>query len=789
MRHSINYFALSLLAAAFAGCSSNDNGTTSTASSYNPDLPGALAKYNAALVPLTNPCTYSTATPTALAYTLEQKEILVLSVRSVDLAILANGNPCYATNGSGATTTTLATAKTVKTLNVTGDTTLTDTSLTSEAVILDLRNGSIAPASATAVGTTITLNGSAVAPGDEIAVLGTVGTDKWSCKQVDSDDGIFLTGKASADILPRLAAGTSTPNHFVFDLNSGDDTFDQADCRTSMAVYGSAGKDTITVGSLTTTVGDIFSGGTDGTSAAESVDTIIFSSARTRGVTVLLDGIANDGDGNGKVEQDNFLPDFEVINGTPYNDVLSGGNLMVGPTGAKYSSYTLNGLAGNDWFSSYENFGTKFVGGTGIDTVDYSKRSRAVTVTMDGVKADDGEMTAASSTGASLDNVGVDIENLVGSDYAGSATSTDDMITGNGSDNVIKPGAGNDVVIGGAGNDTMLAGRADGLDGTIDTFATCGTVGNTSTCLGNDGNDIFLGGAGVNTVDYSSRVTGSTNGSQGVVINLSCVLTSATSTVAQLLAASSTANCVSGWANGVAAGTSTVAASSTEADFIGNDVQNAVGTIGPDTIFGSNLTNSIWSMGGADYILSGGGSLDELDANAYTATALTGNGYGCTTSGACMPAGSSTMLTGANIPADCDCFTAKGNLCYGNTANNCYNPQTGATSTNGVDGTSCDCPSWAAASSSPITTICDPSDGLPVGYSAASAGSSTAFPLADFQLCEAGTYDRGTCTVPPASPFTMFDFGGSVNMITCTCTGGSSTAQFATPNASAIWQH
>jgi hypothetical protein len=773
MRHSTQYIALSLLAAAFAGCSSNDTGSNTGTDGYNPDLPGALAKYNSALLPLTNTCQTTGSPATAITYKLEPKEILVLSVRSLDKAILANGTPCTytptATTSVPHPAATPVTNDKLKTLTITGDTTpgaTTNTSLTPEAVILDMRNGIMAPAGSPG-GTAITLNGSALAQGDEIAVLGTSGTDNWSCKNVGGKDGIYITGKTSPDIAPT--ASTSTPNHFTFDLNSGDDTFDQTNCLTSMAVYGSAGKDTITVGSLATTTKDLFSGGTDNLGKAESIDTVIFPIdnpsakppviGRQRGVTVVLDtlaGTSTSGDGNGSIEQDKFLNDIEVVYGTPFNDVLVAGNLMTGTSTPPniYTAYTLYGLDGDDKFSSSENFGTNFVGGNGTDTVDYHLRSRAINVTMDGTATavhNDGEMLpAASSTGATLDNVGSDIENLIGTDAATTTPNgTDDVISGNGSNNVIKPGNGNDIVLGLGGDDIMLSGWADGTDAI-------------------DGNDVFQGGAGTDLVDYSSRAAGT---STGVVVNLSCTFASATSTSAN------NPTCASGWAGGTAATSTAVAATSTETDYIGADVENAVGTVAADTIKGGANTNSIWSMGGADYIL-GGTYIETLDANKYTAVLLTPNGYRCTYNGACIVKSSatSTPLAGANFPADCDCTTSAGFLCDGSGA--CYEPATGATilaAGTSSTGILCDCGVDAVYGPTAIMGICDPSIGLSVDKTTDISGSST-IPLTDFTGCKAGTYDRGTCAWDTSQPsFTIINCN-NVGLDVATCTGGTSTA-------------
>src|SRR5512142_1266607 len=99
MRNHIGFIALSLLAAAFAGCSSADKDSTSNNPSGG-DLTGALAKYNGATVPLSNARGVDGA-KTNVTHTLKSNEILVLSLRSVDSALLANGNECTYTDSKG----------------------------------------------------------------------------------------------------------------------------------------------------------------------------------------------------------------------------------------------------------------------------------------------------------------------------------------------------------------------------------------------------------------------------------------------------------------------------------------------------------------------------------------------------------------------------------------------------------------------------------------------------------------------------------------------------------------
>jgi Ca2+-binding RTX toxin-like protein len=700
MRNHLGFIALSLLAAAFAGCSSADKDSTSNTPSGG-DLAGALAKYNSAIVPLANDCVVDNA-KTKVTYTLESKEILVLSLRSVDSALLANGKECVYTDAKSVVGP--MTTKALKYVDVLGDTGTEDTA---ETLIVDIRNGIFA-----AGNIKVDLMGQQTdetAAGDEIAVLGAIAADKMLCSTVTTngtttDVGIDLNADKTADIKPVTFylpgdATPSAPYHYTIDLNSGDDTFDQGACVTSMSVYGSAGKDTITIGSSAASVGDVFSGGTDG-ATTESVDTITFA-ARAAGIHVTLDTTADDGAGNGLTEKDKILGDFEVVTGTKYDDVLVAGNLggnAVAGEPTKASAYTLNGSDGNDVLASQQNYGTAFNGGAGVDTVTYAGRAAGVTVTMDGKTADDGEKAAnGGPTAATLDNVAVDIENLIGSDLA-------DKITGNASNNWFKPGAGSDVVVGGDGDDLMLSGKADGSDAA-------------------DGDDIFQGGVGNDTIDYSNRIA-----APGVTVNLDCAFTAAT------VAGTKSAGTASG-AGG-------------ESDYIGVDVENVVGTVGDDTLNGSSVPNSIWSMGGEDSLAGGAGS-DQLDANAYEGTYVTANGYQCDGSLVCYDGSDGSAL--GSQPADCDCKTPTGYRCAGNTTDDCIDPATG--DVYGVAPGDCDCD--AIAGNAIVASTCNPVTAAALDGTVINVVGVT---------CLAGSYDTGTCDAASA----IVCGGDPMDVATCT---------------------
>lgn len=108
-------------------------------------------------------------------------------------------------------------------------------------------------------------------------------------------------------------------------------------------------------------------------------------------------------------------------------------------------------------------------GGAGIDTLDYSASTSAITVNLT-----TGTQTDTYSTAPSSDTIS-GIENIVG-------TTGNDNITGDGYSNTLWGGSGNDAIYGQGGND-ILKGEAG-----------------TDTLRGEDGNDYLYGGSGLDTM-------------------------------------------------------------------------------------------------------------------------------------------------------------------------------------------------------------------------------------------------------------------------------------------------
>lgn len=276
-------------------------------------------------------------------------------------------------------------------------------------------------------------------------------------------------------------------------------------------------------------------GGADVLETPDFGDTADYSD-HTSPVSITLDGIANDGQTGENDAIDNNI--VRIVGGAA-NDTLIGndntnwldggpGNDVIDARGGPDHYF---GGAGDDLLVSgpppyVGGDSDVFAGGDGSDIVDYSARTNAVRVDLDG-QADDGQTTEG-------ENVGVDVEGVLGG--AGN-----DTLTGNNDGNTLDGGAGDDRLSGRLGADTIRGGdgrdlvdyseRAapvlvdlDGLerdDGEADEFDTVGVdvedilggtggdtlVGNASDNFleGGAGGDTMDGGAGVDRLDYSQR--------------------------------------------------------------------------------------------------------------------------------------------------------------------------------------------------------------------------------------------------------------------------------------------
>jgi Ca2+-binding RTX toxin-like protein len=267
-------------------------------------------------------------------------------------------------------------------------------------------------------------------------------------------------------------------------------------------------------------------------------DTVSFFSD-TNGVTVTLDGVANDGPPG---EHDNVGKDVEGVIGGTGNDHLIG-NAKANTLSGDQGDDVLDGRGGNDTLqggSGDSNGSDVFIGGPGVDTVDDNGQAAGLHLSIDGVAND--RVVGRPQDG--VDNIHTDVENVIGGFFddhiTGDAAANsliggfgNDTLVGAGGNDVLRPGPGTDTVNGGPGLDTasfadaaaavtadLLAGSAsgdgdDGLNG-IERLSGSGfddhLVGSQgpnrlSGGAGDDhlkglaGNDALLGGAGDDTLD------------------------------------------------------------------------------------------------------------------------------------------------------------------------------------------------------------------------------------------------------------------------------------------------
>ena len=287
----------------------------------------------------------------------------------------------------------------------------------------------------------------AAAPGSGCVA---VGPNTVHCPALPND-GVMV---ASLDLDDTITAGGVIYGHY--DGGSGADTIN-ADATTLAArLDGGPGDDSLWGGQA----GDVLDGGpgADVIHGGGGRDRADYS-ARSAGVKVTIDGVADDGEVG---EQDNVTAATEDITGGSGNDSLSGnaGSNILRGLGGNDSLYGREGddvfiggdgddrqlgHDGNDRFLSEAGADgrDRIAGHGGLDHVDYSARTTAVSVDLDSL-ADDG----APGEG---DLIWGDIETLSGGAGA-------DRLTGNGAANRLFGGAGDDALVGLAGPDILDGG-------------------------------------------------------------------------------------------------------------------------------------------------------------------------------------------------------------------------------------------------------------------------------------------------------------------------------------------
>jgi Ca2+-binding RTX toxin-like protein len=463
-----------------------------------------------------------------------------------------------------------------------------------EVLILNYVNGVFGVGTAIAAGTTITY---AHGTANTLVVKGTPQIDNFAAGAT----GISLTNGAKTPTKDITVAGAVGVTAYNFFLGAGDDIFTSSGNAAvvgvfghPVAIYGGAGNDTLVEGIVSTPT-ETFSGGP----GTDTVDYTLRPANKPVSVAIDPAGLITSGDAAttpgdptaGATEGDIIL-DAEVIKGGAGDDFLMGG--IAG-------SVTLNGGLGNDTFcqgdDTYKNGTDTLVGGGGTDTVDYSKRTHSLTVVMDN-KTLSGDPTG--NVHGEADVIGIDVANM----KLGSGGGT---YTGNALNNMFFAGTGGSSTVNGlAGDDTL----SEALD------------------ANNGATEIFHGGAGTDTADYSGRTAALTVTMDGHT------------------------------GSGDLAGT--------ERDMIDVDVENLYGGTGADALVGNVLDNDIEGNGGGD-IISGMAGNDTLVGDPASGTADTAQLHGNDAANTAEPgafnlclntgSGGTPLLAPAAATANCQVFT------------------------------------------------------------------------------------------------------------------------------------
>jgi len=346
-------------------------------------------------------------------------------------------------------------------------------------------------------------------------------------------------------------------------------------------INGLAGNDTLKGGAGD----DILSGdqGNDVLDGGLGVDRATYQSA-TAGVTVSLALTAAQ---NTVSAGTDTLLGIENLTGSLFNDTLTGSalaNILAGLDGddklnGGAGADTMIGGNGNDTYT-IDNIGdiADETGGSGIDTVDSS-----VSLNLSSNPAS-GDIEKLTLTGASHINA-------TGNELA-------NVLTGNGGNNILEGRGGADQLIGGNGSDTasyaastaavsvtLSSGVGTGGDAEGDTLSSIENLTGSQfddTLSGSAGNNVLVGGLGVDTLSYANAL-------KAVTVNLA--LTSAQNTGG--------------------AGTDTI-----------SGLENLTGSAYADKLTGASGDNVLNGLAGNDR-LTGGAGLDRLIGGAGQDT-LTG---------------------------------------------------------------------------------------------------------------------------------------------------------------------
>jgi Ca2+-binding RTX toxin-like protein len=171
------------------------------------------------------------------------------------------------------------------------------------------------------------------------------------------------------------------------------------------------------------------------------------------------------------------------VTGTAGSDTITPIFTSIGVIGLPGSGAdVINAGAGNDLIAGGGGNDT-INGGSGIDTATYADAVSAVTVSL----------AAGTATGGAGFDVLIDIENVIGSNFA-------DTLIGNLFANILRGGDGNDTLDGGAGSDTINGGAG------IDTASYATATSSVAVSLASG---TATGGAGFDVLSEIENVVGS----------------------------------------------------------------------------------------------------------------------------------------------------------------------------------------------------------------------------------------------------------------------------------------
>ncbi|NDV27820.1 FecR domain-containing protein [Desulfovibrio sp. JC010] len=315
-----------------------------------------------------------------------------------------------------------------------------------------------------------------------------------------------ITGSSSNDTIRGLGGSDTLYGQCGDDTlygGTGDDIMYGSDGADTL--YGEEGSDTLNGGTGTNYIDG-------GTGAASDVDFVSYADA---GGSVNASIKNNLGSTSGRTD---FLTNIEGIEGSAHDDELDG----------DYFANTLLGNGGNDTLEGWEG-DDRLDGGAGIDFVSYASAMTGVNVSLK-----DGTTSGAHG----IDTI-TNVEGIIGSGSGDNleGDSADNTIQGNAGvdtlyglegNNTLEGGAGNDELYGGSDIDTasyanasggvtvdLTLNTATGADGN-DTLNSIENVigsayadnitgdGSANTFTDNDtANDVYNGGGGIDTVDYS----------------------------------------------------------------------------------------------------------------------------------------------------------------------------------------------------------------------------------------------------------------------------------------------